>query len=269
MRAGEQLKELRCRLGISTREVEEYSRTLAGLQGNAEFCISNAWITQIENTPSTPSIYKLFSLSVIYRTKFTDLLLLYGVDLDKINKYELSTPLQKTHLATLQVYDEDRAVSFPVRFSRKFRRERTSLLSRMVETWGEVPIALIRHFDIRHGLYGYIGLEDHTLSPLLRPGSFVQIDEQEKTACASAWRTEFDRPIFFVELRGGYACSWCEVRGNRLMLLPHPLSGCAIRQFAHPTEAQIIGRVTAVAMRIVDHPAAPPDKPAELPRRLT
>ena len=39
----------------------------------------------------------------------------------------------------------------------------------------------------------------------------------------SRWRTEFDRPIYFLELRNGYACGWCEVQGNELALLPHPL----------------------------------------------
>jgi hypothetical protein len=83
---------------------------------------------------------------------------------------------------------------------------------------------------------------------------------------ASEWRTEFDRPIYFVELRDGYACSWCEVRGSQLTLIPHPLSGCAIRQFAYPSEAEIVGQVTGVAMRLVP-PEASPDEPPRLPKR--
>src|SRR5712692_86120 len=246
--AGEQLKELRNHLGITTREVEEHSRKIAEAENNEEFYLSNAWLTQLENKQSIPSIYKLYSLSVIYRTKFTDLLALYGVDLEKISKYQLATPLQRTHLATVEVYDRDRAVSFPIRFDRGFTPEKTNLLSRMVEIWGEVPIALIQHLDIRHSQYGYIGLEDYTLYPLLRPGSFVQINDRLNRVSSSVWRTEFDRPIYFIELRDGYACSWCELQGNQLILLPHPLSPCSIRQFAHSSEAEIVGQVTAVAM---------------------
>lgn len=267
MRPGEQLKEIRNRLGITTREVQELSRKIADAEGNEEFYISNAWLTQIENKQSTPSIYKLYSLGTIYRTKFSDLLLLYGVDLEKISKHQLGMQLQKTHLATLEVYDKERYVSFPVRFDAGFRAEKTNLLSRMVEIWGEVPISLIQHLDIRHSKYGYIGLKDYTLYPLLRPGSFVQIDDRQNKVQISAWRTEFDRPIYFVELRDAYACSWCELQGNRLTLLPHPLSQCSIRQFESPTEAEIVGRVTAVAMRIVDYPEWSPDEPARLPRR--
>src|SRR6266849_2926907 len=95
VRPGEQLKELRSRLGITTRHVTEKSQRIAEAEGNEEFYISHAWLTQIENTYATPSIYKLFSISTIYHIKFTDLLLLFGVDLQKIGKHQLSLPLEK------------------------------------------------------------------------------------------------------------------------------------------------------------------------------
>lgn len=268
LQASDQLREIRNRLRVTTREVEDYSRRIAEAEGNDEFRISNAWLTQIENKDSIPGIYKLYSLSVIYRMKFSDLLLLYGIDLEKISKHQLATPLQNTHLVTLQVYDNDRAIAFPVRFDRGFRADQTNLISRLVEVWGEVPISLIQHLDIRHGQYGYIGLKDHTLFPLLRPGSFVQIDDRHTKIQLSHWRTEFDRPIYFIELRDGYACSWCELQGSTLTVVPHPLSNCPIRQFEYPAEAEIVGRVTAVAMRIVDYPDRPPDERARQPRRL-
>jgi hypothetical protein len=31
--------------------------------------------------------------------------------------------------------------------------------------------------DWRDSLYGYIGMQDHTLDPIIRPGSFVQIEQ--------------------------------------------------------------------------------------------
>ena len=267
VRAGEQLKEIRNRLGITTREVEEYSREIAQTENNEEFYVSNAWLTQIENKLSVPSIYKLFSLSVIYGAKYTDLLILFGVDLEKIGKYQVTTPLARTHMLELEVYDNDRSVSFPVRFDPGFKSEKTNLLSRMVEMWGEVPIALIQQLDFRHTSYGYIGLDDYTLYPLLRPGSFVQIDDRQKKIERALWRTEFDRPIYFVEFRDGYACSWCELQGNQLTLLPHPLSQCSVRQCNYPSDAEIVGRVTAVAMRIVNYPGSSVGEPPKLPKQ--
>ena len=222
MRPGEQLKELRNRLGVTTREVEEFSRTIAEDRHNEEFYISNAWLTQLENKNSIPSIYKLYSLSVIYRAKFKELLVVFGIDLDASTRYQLALPLQNTHLASLESPDPHKTITFPIRFDKSFSLEKTSLISRMVEVWGEVPIALIQKLDVRHCQYGYLGVQDYTMYPLLRPGSFVQIESRPNRSDSSEWRSEFDRPIFFVELRDGYSCSWCEVRGSQITLIPPP-----------------------------------------------
>jgi hypothetical protein len=267
MRPGDHLRELRRRLGVSTRAVEELSRKIAVDRGNDEFYISNAWLTQLENKDSVPSIHKLFSLSVIYRSKIADLLAIFDIDLDDAVRYQMDMPLQTTHLVGMETPDPDKVITFPVRFDRGFSLEKTNLISRMVEIWGEVPVSLIQRLDVRHCQYGYVGLDDFSMSPLLRPGSFVQIDPNFKRATASALRTELDRPIYFVEMRDGYACSWCEIGGTRITLIPHPLSGCSIRQFAYPDEAEIIGQVTGVAMRLIPLAEAREDATPKLTRQ--
>jgi transcriptional regulator with XRE-family HTH domain len=268
MRPGDQLKELRNRLGVTTREVEEFSRTIAEDRHNEEFYISNEWLTQLENKNSIPSIYKLYSLSVIYRTKFKELLVVFGIDLEASTRYQLALPLQNTHLVSLESPDPQKTITFPIRFDKSFSLEKTSLISRIVEVWGEVPIALIQKLDIRHCQYGYVGVQDYAMYPLLRPGSFVQIESRPSRSDSSEWRSEFDRPIFFVELRDGYSCSWCEVRGSQITLIPHPLSGYPIRQFAYPSDAEIIGQVTGVAMRLVPSSEDYPDASPRLPKRF-
>jgi transcriptional regulator with XRE-family HTH domain len=264
LQPGEQLKDIRARLGITTRDVTEKSQRIAKSEGNEEFCISNAWLTEIENTLATPSIYKLYSISTIYHIKFSDLLLLFGVDLHRIAKHQLAMPLENTHLTNIDVHDKDRTATFPVRFDHGFNMGKTSLLSRMVEIWGEIPIALIQHLDVRHNHYGYIGLQDLTLSPLMRPGSFVQIDPRSRKVQSFKGRGEFDRPIYFVESRDGYLCSWCELQGNQLLIVPHPLSPCSIRQYLYGTDAEIVGQVTGIAMRIADPVVGPSDETPQL-----
>lgn len=266
MRPGEQLRELRNRLGVTTREVEEFSRSISEDRKNEEFYISNAWLTQLENKNSIPSIYKLYSLSVIYRARFSDLLKVFGIDLNDTPRYQLALPLENTHLVAFEEPETDMAVTFPVRFDKGFTLETTSLISRMVEVWGEVPVAMLKKLDVRHCQYGYIGTDDNSMYPLLRPGSFVQVENHPTRLQTAEWRTEFDRPIYFIELRDGYACSWCEMRGSQLTLIPHPLSGCTIRQFAYPSDAEIIGQVTGVAMRLVAAESESDEFP-KLPKR--
>ncbi len=267
MRPGERLKEIRKRLGITTREVEEHSRIIAESEGDDEYFVSNAWLSEIENSESMPGAYKLFSLSAIYGVKFTDLFLFYGLDWEKTSKYWMETSRPQTHLMNLELYDKERTVTLPVRFDPGFRVDRTNLVSQMVELWGEMPLQFIRHFDFRNSLYGYIGAEDYTLYPLIRPGSFVQINDQLTKIQMFAWRNEYERPIYFVELRDGYACAWCELHGKQLLLQPHPLSGCPTRLYAYPTEADIVGRVTGVAMRIVNPADSHPGEHAKFPKQ--
>src|SRR5260370_14723454 len=158
----------------------------------------------------------------------------------------------KTPREAMEVSIEPRAATVPVRFHQGFQVEKTTLLSRIVKIWGDVPICVIRHLDVRNSDYGYVGLRDHTMDPLVPPGSFVQIDNQVHEVLGhSSWRTELDRPIYFVKIPGGYACSWCELKRNQLTLVPHPLSRNRLRHSAYTREAEIIGRVTVIAMRIV------------------
>ena len=265
--AGERLKEIRSRLGITTRDVADLSQKIADEEENEEFYISNAWLTQIENSDSVPGIHKLYTLSIIYHLALGELLLLFGVDVGNISKRQMALTLPQTHLTPAEVFDDSKRIAFPVRFDRSFSIGKTSLISRMVEIWGEIPIALIQHLDFKHGLYGYIGLNDLTLYPLLRPGSFVHIDRTVRKIQPLRWRTEYDRPIYFIELRDGYACSWCEQNGNQLLLVPHPLSPCSIRSFQQGGDAEIVGQVTGVAMRIVDAEARRAGANAKLPKQ--
>jgi len=88
------------------------------------------------------------------------------------------------------------------------------------------------------------------MAPLLRPGSIVQIDDSRRRVVNQGWLTEFDRPIYFLELRYSYECCWCYQRGRELTLVPHSLSPCGPRTIRVPDEGEVLGQVVGVAMRI-------------------
>ena len=251
MEPGARLKELRAKLGITTREVAVFSKVIADTEGNEEFLISSPWLTQIENErEALPSIYKLFTLASIYGLSYRELLALYGVDTAKVKKYHAEMPIAKTHLTDLDSREGQTPLEIPIRFDAGLNLSHTNLLTRMIESWGRVPLEFIQHFDMRHRLYGFVGLKDYTLYPLVRPGSFVEIDPDIKKPQRAALRSEYERPVYFVDLRTEYACCWCEVVEDKLLLLAHPLSPVKTRILAYPREAEIIGQVTGVAMRI-------------------
>jgi hypothetical protein len=180
-----------------------------------------------------------------------ELHLIVGVDSHKVAIYHDQMPVPRTHLTDYWSVEESGTIELPKGFGGDWNPNETRLLSRIVETWGIVPVALLRRLDVRRYLYGYIGLKDYTLYPLLKPGTFVQIDPDVKKVASQTGRNEYDRAIYFLDLRTENACGWCEMLGDKLLLLPHPQSPFKVRSFAYPEEAEVLGQVIGVAMRIV------------------
>jgi len=74
----------------------------------------------------------------------------------------------------------------------------------------------------------------------------LKIDISQKKLVTGAWRNEYERPVYFIELRGAYACGWCELQGNQLLIIPHHSSREPVRRFTYLREAEIMGRVVGV-----------------------
>jgi hypothetical protein len=138
----------------------------------------------------------------------------------------------------------------PVRLDPSFDLRKTANLGRMIEKWGIVPLAELQKLSFEDFTYGYVGADDFTMYPLILPGSFVQVDEKKNEVVEGVWRTEYERPIYFVETREGYTCSWVSKKGEAIILQPHPLSPAQIRVLRHERDAEVIGQVVGIAMRL-------------------
>jgi len=231
--AGQKLKSLRNRRNITVREVEQASRRIADVKGDKRFCISNGWLAQLENGDSEPSICKLFSLSVIYQADLFDLLLLYNIDENEAKKFEPVADPQLTQLISKNGND----------------RAEISSYNRMVTSLNASQPGEHRP---SHIIYGQLGLGEFTMYPMIRPGAHLKIDTSQDKVVTNAWRNEHERPIYFVELRGGFTCGWCELQGNQLLIIPHHSSPSTVRQFTYPREAEIVGRVVSYSTSCVD-----------------
>jgi hypothetical protein len=237
---------------LSTRAVQKLSEQIAQEKNNQDYYISHGWLTDVENGKFTPSIYKLYSLSLIYKCNYTEIVAFFGINVLDVAREQRLVSLPHTHLIGSSPQPPGQTIMLPLELRKNVQLTRTDLVSRMFEAWGEIPVTLLQQLDLRHCLCGYIGLEDYTLYPLIRPGSFVEIDARQNKVRPGNWQSEFERPIYFVELRNGYACSWCELDGTQLILVPCPQSRGQIRQVRYPADADIVGRVTAVTMRIAE-----------------
>ena len=248
MTAGEQLRALRERLGLSIRMVESASEKLAIKYNNPDYFVSLSRLSDIETKGITPSIFRIYSLAVIYRMDYRQLLKMYDVDLARIpDDLNLSDTPNSGLSNALEAQEH---AYMPVELDPGFHEESTANIVRMIQRWGTVPITLLKNFLDRKYTYGYIGSKDWTMYPLIPPGTFVQIDESRRRVEDGGWRSEYERPIYFVETRDGFTCCWCEAIGTVLTLKPHPMSPVKTRMVRLGSEAEVLGQVVGIAMRL-------------------
>jgi len=250
---GFKLRQVRQRLGLTYRDVETASSTLASSKLNSEFALPISRLSEIENHGAIPSCYRIYTLCTLYGIDYQEVLGWYGVDLmDLTNDREQFRPKRvtlRTHLLG-DHQSQHLDVALPIRLDPGFDPKRTTHLTRMIETWGRVPVTFLERLNRRDFRYGYVGQEDWRMYPLIPPGSLVQFDVERRQVDEGFWPNEHERPVYFVEYREGYACSWCCIQDGHLILQPHPLSPCQPETFAHPQDADVLGQVVGVAKQL-------------------
>lgn len=240
---GSRLRQVRERLGLTYRDVERCSYELAGKRGRPDFVIHISRLADIENRGAVPGPHKIYSLAAIYHLNPVEVFEWFEIPLAEHFRDANAILARNTHLAA-----PPGAMRLPMRFDPGFDPKRTELLSRMVESWRDFEGTL---FDgQRRFQYGYVGLEDHMMDPLLRPGSLLLIDPARRQVQNDGWQNEFERPIYFIDLRERYCCAWCRLENHTLVLQPHSLSPCSPRVLRTPDDAEIVGRIVGIVTRL-------------------
>jgi transcriptional regulator with XRE-family HTH domain len=243
MNPGLRLRQVRERLGLTYRDVERSSFELAAHRGRSEFILHISRLADIENRGVVPTLHKIYTLAVIYHLNPMDIFRWYEVPVDEFFGDAAVFHAPQSHLMAPPA-----SLRIPVRFDPAFDPRRTEFLSRMVEQWGQFE-GVLASKNAGHR-YGYIGLDDRRMMPILRPGSIVLVEPAMRRIEETDWATEYDRPMYFVEVRGGYRCGWFHQEGSRLVMQPHPLSRCLPESWSLPEEAEVVGRVVGIVTRL-------------------
>ena len=132
--------------------------------------------------------------------------------------------LQRTH--PIEFGPDEGEISAPLSLDPGIDVKKTTFFSRMVRKVGKSSAGLAQHHgnkEVTLRLHRLRGLE---YVPLIQPGALITIDDSRRKIQNSGWSNEFERPIYFMEHRTGYACCWCTLSDDHLVLQPHPASLC-------------------------------------------
>ena len=255
--AGQKLKRARERLNLRYRDVEQASMQIAERRQNDEFAIALSRLSDIENKGTVPTIYRLYSLCAIYRLELTEVLEWYKVDLAMLPADAATIRLEQTHLLGFTPGSHGE-VQVPLIMDSGVDLRKTTYLSRAIHRWGKLPLSLLNALDLKHHRYAFIGSEDWSMYPIVQPGALVLVDEGRRKVVSSKWENEFERPIYFLEHRGGYVFGWCALIESQLMVLHHPVSQQPPETYSYPSEIDVIGQISGVAMLLADPRRRPP-----------
>src|SRR5258708_28876877 len=101
-RAGEKLKRAREKLRLTYREVERAIHMLAKRRANDEFGIALIRLADIEHKGTVPTIFRLYSLCVIYRLDLWEVLGSQRSPAGSMVTHLFPTPLPRTHPLHIQ-----------------------------------------------------------------------------------------------------------------------------------------------------------------------
>jgi transcriptional regulator with XRE-family HTH domain len=238
---GLRLRHTREALGLTYRDVEKASYEIAVKRGRPEFILHISRLADIENRNVVPTLHKLYSLATILHLDPMEISGWYEAPFHQTFADGADFPPPRTHPG-------ESLFSFPAPpWSRNDfpSPEHTGLLNGRPASMPRTPTFHGR--ESSRYRYGYVGLSDRRMVPLLRPGSTVVIDTVLHHIEDEEWSNEYDRPMYFVELRTGYRCGWFQKDKSRLIMQPHTLSRCAPEAWRTPEDAEIIGKVVGVA----------------------
>jgi transcriptional regulator with XRE-family HTH domain len=248
MTPGQKLREARERLNLTLREIEAATLKIATIKKSDEYAINLSRMSDFETKGVVPSIFRLHSIAILYKIDILELLSWYGIDFEQNSELLNLVSFAKTTKA--EVLQHAPSIEIPVKLEPTIDLSRTSNMGRLIEKWGTVPLVFLKQFAKSNFSYGFVGNEDLTMYPLVMPGSFIKIDETKDKVVKGRWRSEYERPIYFVEGRDGFTCCWCEISGSQILLQSHPLSPVPVRTLKHPQEAEVVGQVVGVAMHL-------------------
>jgi hypothetical protein len=127
------------------RDIETASEQIARKRSNEEYFIPIRRLSDFETKGVIPSIYRLYSLAVIYHTNMRELLAWYGIDINiPVSELELSSP-PKSHLS--DALASTQSVQVPVKLDPAFDPRRILNFGRMIEQWGTVPLIYLEQYS--------------------------------------------------------------------------------------------------------------------------
>lgn len=238
------LRDIWARRGLSFSQFERKVRLLRSLMGR-RFTIGRGHMHDLMQADATsqdsvPRVETQFALAAIFLLSPHDLFRGYGLPVDDL---PLATSDEALNNERVRAHAE--------------RLRQHPLVAHLEERgWDLAWLLSLYRRPAPGGRLFYLDDISPGMTPLLKPSAFISVNLKQRRIVTTVrgrpveTLRDWERPIYLLQTSGRhrFVCGYCELRGETIVVVPHPdAPSQRVQRFRHPDQAIVLGRVTHVA----------------------
>ena len=233
-------------LGLTYKEIVAESERLARLHNNADMRIGKSTLGNIiSGTIRQPGTAKLDALRIILNLSPEQMDEALGLQPERRFAEQLELSRARTHEVSLETVTRHRKVRVPI-LNDDANLDESQLLEAAVKQWARIDVAYLSSFFPPHYCYVVVGEDDNNAAPVAPPGSRLLVNKLLNRIRPAENLSYHERELYYIMTPHGFTCAYLEhAPGDKIVLVPHPLSGNMREEFRR-SEVRIIGQVIGV-----------------------
>ncbi|HEX5964878.1 MAG TPA: hypothetical protein VFY51_03070 [Pyrinomonadaceae bacterium] len=233
-------------LGLSYKDVVRESERLARVNNNPDMRIGKSTIGNIiSGSIRQPGTAKLDSLRIILNLSRAEIDGAIGLQPQRRLKEQLKMERARTREISPDAVTRNRKVRIPV-IRDDAKLGYSQFLEGVLKEWVDVDVEYLSSLYPPYLTYVVIGEQDTNAAPIAPPGSRVLVNKLLNKVLPAENLSFHERELFYVLTPRGPTCAYLEYApGDKIVLVPHPLSGNLREEFASE-DVTVIGQVMGV-----------------------
>jgi CheY-like chemotaxis protein len=233
-------------LGLTYKEIVAESERLARLHNNSDMRIGKSTLGNIiSGTIRQPGTAKLDALRIILNLSREQMDEALGLQPERRFAEQLELSRARTHEVSFETVTRHRKVKIPIPQDDANLAE-SQLFEAVVKQWTTIEVEYLSSFFPPHYCYVVVGEGDNNAAPVAPPGSRLLVNKLLSRIRSADNVSYHERELFYLMTPHGFTCAYLEhAPGDKIVLVPHPLSGNMREEFRH-SEVKIIGQVVGV-----------------------
>ena len=233
-------------LGLTYKDIVRESELLARANNNPDMRIGKSTLGNIiSGSIRQPASAKLDALRIILDLSHTEIDAAMGLQPQQHLQEQLKMGRARTREISPDAVTRHRRVRVPI-IRDDAKLANSQFLEGLLKEWAEVDVEYLTSLYPPYLGYVVIGDEDTNASPIAPPGSRVLVNKLLNKVLPAENVSFHERELFYVVTPRGPTCAYLEYApGDKIVLVPHPLSGNLREEFARE-DVSVVGQVVGV-----------------------